>query len=165
MAPVTAPLTDRPAAPWSEALDRLAAAGTYWLVTTGPDARPHVVPIVAVRVDGTLHFVASAGSRKARHLGVEPRCVVAATADGMDVVVHGRAAPVRHPERLAAVARVYADKYDWHPVPRDGAFHDVEGAPTAGPPPYDVYALTPETGFGFPTTVDLGAARWDLRDA
>jgi nitroimidazol reductase NimA-like FMN-containing flavoprotein (pyridoxamine 5'-phosphate oxidase superfamily) len=164
MAPHTAPLTDRPATPWPEARDRLARAGTYWLVTTGRDGRPHVVPIVAVQTGGALHFVASGGSRKARHLAAEPRCVVAASADGIDVVVHGRATPVRDPERLQAVARAYADKYDWHPTPRDGAFHDVEGAPTAGPPPFGVYALTPDTGYGFATGEDLGAARWDLRD-
>jgi hypothetical protein len=45
--------------PWVEARDRLADADTYWLATVRPDGLPHLVPLLAVWVDGALHFVAS----------------------------------------------------------------------------------------------------------
>jgi hypothetical protein len=32
---------------------------------------------------------------------------------------------------------------------REGAFDGTEGAPTAGPPPYDVYELSPVKAFAF----------------
>jgi hypothetical protein len=37
------------------------------------------------------------------------------------------------PETLRRVADAYASIYDWHVAVREGAFHDTEGAPTAGP--------------------------------
>ncbi len=43
---------------------------------------------------------------------------------------------------------------------RDGAFHDAEGAPTAGPPPYDVYEVTAETAYGFGTDGTFAPTRW-----
>ena len=42
----------------------------------------------------------------------------------------------------------------------DGAFHDAEGAPTAGPPPYDVYEVIPTTAFGFGTDESFSPTRW-----
>ena len=42
---------------------------------------------------------------------------------------------------------------------RDGAFY-ADGAPTAGPPPYEVYEVTPATAFGFPTDETFTATRW-----
>ena len=42
---------------------------------------------------------------------------------------------------------------------RDGAFYG-DGAPTAGPPPYEVYAVTPATVFGFGEDESFSATRW-----
>lgn len=46
------------------------------------------------------------------------------------------------------MADAYASTYDCHVTVPDGAFHDTEGAPTAGAPPYEVYVVTPPFGFG-----------------
>jgi hypothetical protein len=43
---------------------------------------------------------------------------------------------------------------------REGAFHDAEGAPTAGPPRYDVYEVAPAIVFGFATDGTFGPTRW-----
>lgn len=43
----------------------------YWLATVRRDGRPHVVPVLAVFVDGALHFVASPGSRKAHNFAYD----------------------------------------------------------------------------------------------
>jgi hypothetical protein len=51
---------DATPAPWAEARERLADADPYWLATVRPDGLPHLVPILAVWVDGALHFVAQA---------------------------------------------------------------------------------------------------------
>jgi hypothetical protein len=45
---------------------------------------------------------------------------------------------------------------------RDGAFHDTEVAPTADPPPYDVYEVIPKTAFGFGTDESFSPTRWDF---
>jgi hypothetical protein len=50
----------------------------------------------------------------------------------------------------------------WHVTVRDGAFHDAEGAPTAGPPPYDVYEVRPTSVFGFGTDGTFSPTRWQF---
>ncbi|MBB5789479.1 pyridoxamine 5'-phosphate oxidase family protein [Jiangella mangrovi] len=137
-----------PARAWAEAVAALAAADTYWLSTVRADGRPHVVPILGVVVDGAFHFAAWPGSVAGRNLAANPRCVVAVNADGIDLAVEGRAVPVRDEPVLQAAAARYLDQYDWPVEIRDGVFH-ADGAPTAGPGPFDVYALTPSKGFGY----------------
>ncbi|WP_433331075.1 pyridoxamine 5'-phosphate oxidase family protein [Spirillospora sp. CA-294931] len=161
------PITEEPYLPgggtpaqWTEASGRLARARGYWLATVRADGRPHVVPVLAVWTDGGLHFVANATSRKARNLARDAHCVVTAHADGIDVVVEGTAAKVTDEEALRRIAAGYASKYDWHPTPRHGAFHDTDGAPTAGPPPYDAYEVVPVTAFAFPMDADVVPTRW-----
>ncbi len=135
--------------PWAEAERRLAGADTYWLATTGPGGRPHVRPVLAVWVDGALHTTSSPAARKARNLADNGRCSFSVNADGVDVVLEGTAARVAGDDHLRRVAEIYADKYGWHPVVADGAFDAPYGAPTAGPPPYEVYEITPTVVYGF----------------
>jgi hypothetical protein len=75
-------------------------------------------------------------------------------------VLQGTAVKVRDAATLRRVADAYASIYDWHVTVRDGAFHDTEGAPTAGPPPYDVYEATPTAAFGFGTDETFVPTRW-----
>jgi hypothetical protein len=147
--------------PWAEAVAALAAADTYWLSTVRPDGRPHVVPILGVVTGGVFHFAAWPGSVAGHNLAADARCVVAVNAGGIDLAVEGRAAPVRDEPTLQAAAERYLEQYDWPVEIRDGAFH-AEGAPTAGPGPFDVYALTPSTAFGYGSTAgeDYNPTRW-----
>ena len=43
---------------------------------------------------------------------------------------------------------------------RDGAFYHEYSAPSAGPPPWDLYKFTPATVFGLATAEPSGATRW-----
>ena len=142
----------RPPLTWAE-------ARTYWLATARPDGRPHLMPLLAVWADGALHFCADATTRKGRNLARDARCVIAAGDDALDLVLEGEAAKVRDEGALRRVAVAYVSKYGWQVVVRDGAFY-ADGAPTAGPPPYEVYAVRPTAAFGFGTDDSLGATRW-----
>lgn len=147
--------------PWETARQIVETApATYWLATVRPDGRPHVMPILAVWVNGMLFFTAGQGTRKARNLVLNSHCVVAVEQEPLDLVIEGSARKTRDDETLRRVAERYATVYDWHVTVRDGAFHDTEGAPTAGPPPYDVYEVTPRTAFGLPVGVSFGPTRW-----
>jgi PPOX class probable F420-dependent enzyme len=149
----------RPQAPWSEARRRLAEGEWYWLATVRPEGRPHVVPVLAVWADGALHFVAGSSSRKAKNLARDSRCVVTVDSQNLHLVVEGEAAIVSDEARLRRVADAYVSKYGWQVTVRNGAFY-ADGAPTAGPPPYEVYEVTPTTIFGFGTDESFGATRW-----
>jgi hypothetical protein len=151
---------DTTTTPWADGQAALERARGYWLATSRPDAGVHVRPLLGVWVDGALHFVTGPGTRKARNLAREARCVVTTRSDPLDLVVEGHVAKVRDEGRLRRVADVYTSKYEWSPTVRDGAFHDIEGAPTAGPPPYEVYEITATTVFGFPLDDAVAPTRW-----
>jgi nitroimidazol reductase NimA-like FMN-containing flavoprotein (pyridoxamine 5'-phosphate oxidase superfamily) len=147
--------------PWAQAQARLAEAHeTYWLATTRPGGTPHVRPILAVWVDDALCFASGRATRKAQHLAANPRVTVTVSSDRLDLVVEGEATRIRDPARLLRVADAYAAKYSWPVTVRDGAFHDTEGAPTAGPPPYEVYAVAPSVVYGFPADDVHSPTRW-----
>ena len=51
-------------------------------------------------------------------------------------------------------------KYGWPVTVRDGAVY-ADGAPTAGPPPYEVHKFIPTTAFGIPTEeATFSPTRW-----
>jgi hypothetical protein len=144
---------------WDEVASRLEDAQFFWLATVRPDGRPHVIPVLAVWLDGTLYFAAGPSTRKARNLAGLPECVVTADGDDLHLVIEGAVAKVRDSDLLLRVAEAYGGKYGWEVTVRDGAFYAV-GAPTAGPPPYDVYRLRPAIAFAFGTDEAYGATRW-----
>lgn len=145
--------------PWAEARERLADADTYWLATVRQDGLPHLAPLLAVWVDDASHFVASRTSRKATNLAHDAHCVIATRREALDLVVEGMVAKVTGEARLHRVAEVYMTKYGWPVTVRDGAFY-ADGAPTAGPPPYEVYDVLPTTAFGFPWDETFNPTRW-----
>jgi len=62
--------------PWAEAREHLAKADVYWLSTVRPDGRPHVTPLIAVWLDGALHFCTGESERNNKNLARNPRIVV-----------------------------------------------------------------------------------------
>lgn len=147
--------------PWAEAANHLAAAGTFWMATVRADGQPHVRPILTILVDGALHFVASTSSRKWANVGRTARCSLSTSTPGLDLVVEANAVRVTDDATLRRVAGAYESKYDWPVEIRDVAFH-AEGAPTAGPPPFHVFTLSPATAYGFATdeTFAERSTRW-----
>ena len=151
--------------PWDLAVQHLAGAHLYWHVTQRPDAHAHVRPVFAVESDGMLWSTTSTGARKTSLLERHPRCSLAASTDGMDLVYEGVAVPVDDPDQLERIAEAYHRKYGWPvAVTPDGAFDAPFGAPAAGPPPYRVYAYDPVTvwGFGTDDRYATRSTRWDF---
>jgi Pyridoxamine 5'-phosphate oxidase len=147
--------------PWDAAWQLLQKeSATYWLATVGSNHRPHLVPVLAVWDNGRLFFSAGATTRKARNLDHHPRCVISVEVEQLDLVVEGTASRTRDTATLERVAAVYASVYGWHVVVNDGLFDGTAGAPTAGPPPYGVYEVTPTTAFAFPLDPTVTPTRW-----
>jgi len=135
---------------------------THWLATVRPDGRPHVMPVGAVWLDCHFYFSAGAGTRKAKNLARNPHCVITLAAAGIDLVLEGEAEKVTEDAKLHRVAEVFASQ-GWAPTVRDGAFYHEFSAPSAGPPPWDVYEFTPRTVFGLATAEPYGATRWRFK--
>ncbi len=122
---------DATARPWAEVVDVLSKSEMFWLSTVRRDGRPHVTPLPAIWLDGTLHFCAGAGEQKARNLESNPRCILTTGTNqlrsGLDVVVEGAAARVTDKARLQRLAALWKSKLDWSFEVGDGAFRDPDG--------------------------------------
>jgi hypothetical protein len=132
---------------------------THWLATVRPEGAPHVMPVGAVWLDGAFYFTAGAGTRKAKNLAHNPRCVIALAARDLDLVVEGEAVKVTDEATLQRLAAVYGAS-GWPATVRDGAYYHEFSAPSAGPPPWELYVFTPTTVFGLATAEPSGATRW-----
>lgn len=142
--------------PWSEARERLENPGPddyshAWLATVRPDGRPHLMPLISFWIEGALHFIVGEGTRKGRNLAANAWCVVGTEnrkLPSLDVVLEGRAEPIADPDEVRRMAEAFAAN-NW-PLEADGVEVNGPNAPTAGPPPYRIYRLTPSRGFGLP---------------
>ncbi len=156
--------------PWSRLLAQLEALGrtsepgpdarkTWWLSTAGPDARPHLAGIGALWADGKFYFTSGATTRKSRNLVQNPNCATSVALKDIDLVVEGHAAKVTDAATLQRIAARYAAQ-GWPARASEGAITAEYSAPSAGPPPWDLYAFTPVTAFGVATAEPYGATRW-----
>ena len=98
--------------PWSWAEERLRRSHDYWVATTWPDGRPHVMPVWGVWHDGCLWFSSSLRSRKARNLLADPRCAVTTDNALEPVVVEGAADRVTDLAPIAGMLDVLNAKYE-----------------------------------------------------
>jgi hypothetical protein len=157
-------LTERGESPWSlveERLENPERPRTYWLATVRPNGAPHLMPVIGMWLDGALHLVIGPGTRKGRNLAAEPRCVIATgstTLPSLDVILEGTAERVTDADELADLADVYRTKTEWPLEVTDGGVTGPH-APTAGPPPYAIFRITPSAIFGLPGM--LGMEQFD----
>jgi nitroimidazol reductase NimA-like FMN-containing flavoprotein (pyridoxamine 5'-phosphate oxidase superfamily) len=135
------------------------SASHYWIATTRPDGRAHVMPVGIVWDDGRFYLSSGPGTQKSKNLVRDPRCTVTVAAPGVDIVAEGEARVVRDDAELQRIAELYSG---WGPEVRDGAFWHEFSAPSAGPPPWDVYEITPTTIYAVATAEPNGATRWRL---
>jgi hypothetical protein len=149
--------------PWSRALEALESGeqrnDTSFLATTRPDGRPHVAGVGAVWDNGKVYFVSGPGTRKSQNVAQNPTCVMAMSLPGIDLIIEGEAERVTDEATLQRLAKRYAEG-GWPATVEDGAFTHEYSAPSAGPPPWYVYAITPTTVFGFLGSEPGGATRW-----
>jgi len=152
-----------PELPWKRAEDALSTppspAITHFLGTCRPDGTPHAAGIGAQWMDGRFYFTSNPATRKARDLAVNPRCTISARLDGIDLVLEGTAAKVTDAETLERVAAGYRDG-GWPCQVEGDALTAPFSAPSAGPPPWEVYRFTAHTVVGVATREPYGATRW-----
>jgi hypothetical protein len=162
-----------PAIPWEKVREVLASDFTQapdtggpnrhtpWLTTINPDGSPHLTPVGFVQLDGVWYFTSGPGTRKSRNIAADPRCVVSVATRPFDLVIEGTAERVTGADQLRSVAEKYND--DGWPARVEGDAVTAEySAPSAGPPPWHVYKIVPETVFAFGTAEPYGATKFEL---
>src|SRR6266516_6280170 len=128
---------DAVATPWDETRRVLEEAELFWISTVRADGRPHVTPLVAVWLDGAIHFSTGASEQKAMNLRGHPHVILTTGCNhwdkGLDVVVEGDAVRVSDDDLLRQLAVVWATRWDgtFQFVARDGYFrhHQDEELP------------------------------------
>ncbi len=118
---------------WDDTVRALEGAELFWVTTVGTDGSPHVTPLVAVWLDGAIHFTTGADEQKAVNLRTNPHVILTTGCNtwdtGLDVVVEGDAVRTTDDATLQRLAAAWRTKWDgrWQFEARDGAFHHEVG--------------------------------------
>jgi hypothetical protein len=132
-----------------------------WLATIDEDGRPHVTGIGAQWVDGAFWFETGERTRKGRNLARDARCTLSLATNEFDLVLEGEAQLIDDPAAVAKLAAEWAAGGWPCRVDDTGIALTAEfSAPSAGPPPWRVYRITPKRATALATIEPGGATRW-----
>ncbi len=119
---------------WDETRRVIETAELFWISTVRADGRPHVTPLVAVWLDGAIHFSTGATEQKTMNLRDNPHVILTTGCNtwdgGLDVVIEGNAIQTTNDDMLKRLAEAWTKKWDgrWQYEARDGSFHHEDGA-------------------------------------
>lgn len=144
---------DNLATPWEETRRILETAEIFWLSTVRAGGRPHVTPVSALWLDGTLYFSTGGIAQKTKHLRGNPHVALTTgcnhLATGLDVVVEGDAVPFTDVAVLERLNQMWSALWGegWPIEFRDGVFYETSGEQRGEP--LLVFAVTPTKIFAY----------------
>ena len=97
--------------PWSQVEEWLVRSRNYWVATSGPDGRPHAMPVWGLWLDGSFCFSTHPGTRKGRNLAANPEVVVHLESGDEVAIVEGRVEPLTGGDLLERFVDGYERKY------------------------------------------------------
>jgi hypothetical protein len=151
------------ATPWRDARSVLEEAEIFWLSTIQSDQRPHVTPLLAVWLDGSVFFCTGPDERKAKNLEMNSHCVMTTgfnTLEGLDLVLEGDAIVVAEESVRRSVADRFESKYGAHFAAPEGTWSGLGDAIRTGDVP--LYGVAPSRAFGFQKGGPYSQTRWDF---
>jgi nitroimidazol reductase NimA-like FMN-containing flavoprotein (pyridoxamine 5'-phosphate oxidase superfamily) len=110
---MTNPVVDKPDIPpeygnptqrldWADVERKLESARVYWIASTRPDGRPHVIPRDGLWLDGRLYYGGSAQTVHHRNISRNPEVAVH-IGDGLEAIIaEGKVAIEKPTEEMAA---------------------------------------------------------------
>ena len=153
-----------PALPWSRAAQALQEVGdqniTWFLSASDRDGSPHTAGVGAVWCEGGLYFVSGPGTRKSKDLLERPAASLGVALEGLDLVFEGAAARITDSKTLERLAKHYREEGGWPAEVEGEGFTAPFTAPSAGPPPWNLYELEFDTVYGVAKVEPYGATRW-----
>lgn len=133
---------------------------THWLATINKDGSPHLTALGALWDDGAFWFTTSQQSRKGRNIARDPRCTMTISTHEFDLAVDGVAELVTDKATVAKLAALWAVEWPCRVDDSGIALTADFSAPSAGPPPWHIYRLTPTRATALATTGTGGATTW-----
>jgi nitroimidazol reductase NimA-like FMN-containing flavoprotein (pyridoxamine 5'-phosphate oxidase superfamily) len=134
---------------WERIEERMSTSSNYWIGSSRPDGRPHVMPVWGVWIERMFYFSTDRKSRKGRNLLHNPAVVVHLESGDDVVIVEGMATEVKDRARLAAIDDAYHAKYRMRVLEMPG------------PPLF--FQVTPRTVFSwYEKNFNTSATRWEF---
>jgi len=154
------------ALPWTRARELLdgldpSAMITWFLGTTGASGRPHAAGVGAMWHDGELYFTSGDVTKKSRDLATNPFASISVSLEGIDLVFEGKAERVTDRPTLEAVTGKY-NTGGWPATVEGDAVTAPFSAPSAGPPPWNLYRLELDRVIGVASAEPNGATTWQF---
>lgn len=103
--------------PWRWALERLENSHNYWIATSRPDGRPHLMLVWGIWWQDAFWFSTGPRARKAKNLAANPRCVIATEKADEAVILEGTADEIKDRGIWKAVCGEYDRKYGGNVLP------------------------------------------------
>lgn len=121
---------------WRWALERLEKSHNYWIATSRPDARPHLMIVWGVWWQDAFWFSTGPRTRKARNLASNTNCVVGTEKADEAIILEGVAEEVKDRAVWKQMCEQYNRKYGGDVYP----MLESSGG--------SVYRVRPQTAFG-----------------
>lgn len=98
---------------WSWVATQLTDSKNYWICSTRPNGKPHVVPRWAVYIDGKIYYDGSPETRHAQNLLENPNVAVHLESGDHVIILEGTSAPAGKPgdELDSKLVAAYRKKY------------------------------------------------------
>ena len=97
--------------PWSWALERLEKSHNYWIATSRPDARPHLMLVWGIWWQDAFWFSTGPRTRKAKNITASPRCVIGTEKADEAVILEGTVEEICDRTVWKQLIDVYNRKY------------------------------------------------------
>jgi len=97
--------------PWSWAIERLEQSHNYWISTSRPDRRPHLMIVWGIWWREAFWFSTGPRTRKAKNIAAVPHVVIATEKADEAVILEGTAEEIADRAVWSQLAKVYNQKY------------------------------------------------------
>jgi len=97
--------------PWPWALERLEQSRNYWIATSRPQARPHLMLVWGVWWQDAFWFSTGPRTRKAKNIAADPHVVIGTEKADEAVILEGIAEEIKDRSVWKQFAQVYNKKY------------------------------------------------------
>jgi len=97
--------------PWSWAVERLEKSHNYWIATSRPGGRAHLMLVWGIWWQDAFWFSTGPRTRKAKNIAADPHCVIGTEKADEAVILEGTAEEITDRAVWKQIVEVYNAKY------------------------------------------------------
>jgi len=97
--------------PWQWALERLEKSHNYWIATSRPEGRPHLMLVWGIWWENAFWFSTGPRTRKAKNIAAHPHCVIGTEKADEAVILEGTVGEISDRLVWKQIVEVYNRKY------------------------------------------------------